>query len=373
MSGLERLKEVFFERLLAGRRERRRWRGGIPDTKDVRVFYGRDHVPGREEIAQGGIVKCQDLSVLFPNVLQGANIVYLVSSALPAAVSTVVREARRAGAKVVVNQNGVAYPAWHGAGWERTNEPMKELLKSADYVFYQSAFCKRSADRYLGPCSGEWQILHNAVDTTTFVPGPELPLARGPVLLASGSHMQFYRVESVVRAFALFLKARPAARLLVAGHLGWRPNPREAEAELRNLCGGLGLREKVDIRGCYTQSEVVGVLQSAHLLVHTKYNDPCPRMVVEAMACGLPVVYSASGGTPELVGDSAGVGVPVPQGWEQMHSPDPELLAAAIETVVGRYGSFRASARERAAGMFDARSWIDRHRQVFASQLRSVA
>ena len=51
------------------------------------------------------------------------------------------------------------------------------------------------------------------------------------------------------------------------------------------------------------------MLRRAHVLLHTKVNDPCPTAVIEAMACGLPVAYPASGGTVELVGDEAGIGV----------------------------------------------------------------
>ena len=141
---------------------------------------------------------------------------------------------------------------------------MKELIKAADHVFYQSDFCKLSADRYLGPCTGGWEILYNAVDTEDFVPGPEIPIAEGPVLRASGSHMQFHRVESVVRAFALVLKTHPVAKLVVAGHLGWRADSRSAGDELRKLCADLGVTAGVSITGRYTQAEAARLLQSAH-------------------------------------------------------------------------------------------------------------
>ena len=62
-------------------------------------------------------------------------------------------------------------------------------------------------------------------------------------------------------------------------------------------------------------------MRRADLLLHTKYNDPCPTVVLEAMASGLPVVYSASGGVPELVGEEAGVGIPAPFDWEHDHPP----------------------------------------------------
>ena len=77
-------------------------------------------------------------------------------------------------------------------------------------------------------------------------------------------------------------------------------------------------------------------MQSADILLHTKYNDPCPTVVLEAMACGLPVVYSASGGTPELVGDDAGIGVDAPLDWEHDHPPAPEALAEAVLVVAAR-------------------------------------
>ena len=54
------------------------------------------------------------------------------------------------GAAIVVNQNGVAYPAWAGLRTDEINEPLREALNAADYVFFQSEFCKSSADRFLG-------------------------------------------------------------------------------------------------------------------------------------------------------------------------------------------------------------------------------
>ena len=37
-----------------------------------------------------------------------------------------------------------------------------------------------------------------------------------------------------------------------------------------------------------------------------KYKDPCPNSVIEAMSCGLPILYSNSGGLPELVNNGCG-------------------------------------------------------------------
>jgi glycosyltransferase involved in cell wall biosynthesis len=85
--------------------------------------------------------------------------------------------------------------------------------------------------------------------------------------------------------------------------------------------------------------------------------------VLEAMACGLPVVCSASGGTPELVGD-AGIGVEAPLDWERDHPPEPEALAAAVHECTRRLDGLAAAARARAL-RFDVGGWIERHRVVF--------
>ena len=82
------------------------------------------------------------------------------------------------------------------------------------------------------------------------------------------------------------------------------------------------------------------------------------------MACGLPVVYSASGGTPELVGDDAGVGVPAPLDWDRDHPPDPEELAKGVTRVAAGLADYSPAARTRAL-RFDLRPWVDRHREVF--------
>jgi glycosyltransferase involved in cell wall biosynthesis len=101
-------------------------------------------------------------------------------------------------------------------------------------------------------------------------------------------------------------------------------------------------------------------------MLHTKVNDPCPSAVIEAMACGLPVVYPRSGGTVELVGDDAGIGVPHPDGWERDDPPSADALAAAALEVLGSLETFAAAARRRAVDRFALGPWLDRHEELFA-------
>jgi glycosyltransferase involved in cell wall biosynthesis len=346
-------------------RERRRWRGRSAPAGPPHVFYGTDRLPGRGEIATGGIVKCQDLAAIFPNDPERPNIVYLVSSALPLEAPHLARLARRRGARVVLNQNGVAYPAWHGPGWERTNRPMAAVLAMADHVFFQRAFCKMAADRFLGDRQGPWEVLHNPVDTGFFTP-PDQPAAGGPILLCAGSHQSFYRVQVAIETLALVSRQFRDARLVIAGGYRWQPSEDRSLEEARRCAASLGVERSVEFRGPYTQEQAPALFGGAHLLLHTKFADPCPRVVVEAMACGLPVAYSATGGVPELVGDDAGVGVPGPVDWEHDHPPSPGALAAGALTILRSHGRYAAAARSRAVERFDVGPWLERHREIFA-------
>jgi len=94
--------------------------------------------------------------------------------------------------------------------------------------------------------------------------------------------------------------------------------------------------------------------------------DPCPSLVIEAMAAGLPVVYPRSGGVPELVGDEAGIGVAHPDTWARDVPPSPDVLADAVERVLADRSHFAAAARARAVERFALPPWLARHEQLFA-------
>lgn len=351
-------------------RERRRW-SFPPGSRSVtpRVFYGKDKLPDRSEVAGGGIVKCQDLASTFPSVPERPNVLYLVSSALPVQAAHMARLARKAGAVLVLNQNGVAYPAWHGPGWERENRPMRDVLREADHVFYQSEFCRMAADRFLGERQGSWEILYNPVDTGYFVPAGVPGAAGRPILLCAGSHQSFYRVQVAIEVLAHVAQEIPGARLTLAGSFKWHHSESVSLGEVRQFARRKGVEQAVDIQGPYTQEQAPALFQRAQVLLHTKYADPCPRVVVEAMACGLPVAYSATGGVPELVGDLAGEGVPGPVDWERDHPPSSKEMAAAVLKILGSRERYADEARSRAVARFDVVPWIRRHEVVFRKLL----
>jgi glycosyltransferase involved in cell wall biosynthesis len=323
----------------------------------VRVFYGHDRVPEPGERAAGGTAKMQKLAERFRNSPSAFSLLYLGSTWLPRDVGPLLWLARRRSIPVVVNQDGVGYPGWAGERTEEVNRPLRRALLAADHVLYQSEFSKLSADLFLGEPRGSWEVLPNAVDVERFSPA-KAPPAGGPVLLLAGDQTQEYRLELALRTLAAFVPSAPGAQLLVTGRL---------VAPVEPLVEELGLTGRVRVLGEYAQRDAPAIFRQAHVLLHTKVNDPCPTLVLEAMACGLPVVYPASGGTVELVGEEAGVGVPHATGWERDEPPGPEELAAALEQVLAELPAFAAAARARVVARFALGPWLDRHAELFAS------
>ena len=340
---------------------RRRGRGSVA------LFYGHARVPHLGEPVNGGMVKFQRLQEVWPNDVAGFNLLYLGSSSMPWDWRVLVRLARRRGAAIAWNQNGVAYPGLMGAATARINLPMAAVLHEADHVFFQSEFCRVASETFLGRRDGPAEVLYNAVDTDRFTPAS--PPARPLTLLVGGSQYLRYRVDVALETVARLVARGRDVRLVVTGALRWAPEEtarREIDAEIARL----GLDERVAFTGAYTQEEAPDVLRSGDVLLHTKVNDPSPGLVVEAMACGLPVAYSASGGVPELVGDEGGVGVPTPLDWERDQPPAPDALADAVEAIVERHADYRSAARARAVARFGLEEWIERHRRVFEDLAR---
>jgi glycosyltransferase involved in cell wall biosynthesis len=323
---------------------------------EVRVFYGHDRVPAPGERGAGGTAKAQKLNVRFPNSPTDFSILYLGSTWLPRDLRPLLAFARRRRIPIVVNQDGVGYPGWAGDETEAVNRPLRRALQAADHVLYQSEFSKRSSDLFLGEPRGSWEVLRNAVDVSHFTPAAAVP-AGGPVLLLGGDQTQAYRLELALHTLAALRLRHPDARLLVSGRLVSPVEP---------LVDELGLRGRVELVGTYPQRDAPALFRRAHLLLHTKVQDPCPTLVLEAMAAGLPVVHPASGGTVELVGDEGGIGVPHPDGWERDEPPAPEALADAVERVLADRASYAAAARARVVERFSLEPWLERHSALFS-------
>jgi glycosyltransferase involved in cell wall biosynthesis len=338
---------------------------GLP-AEGIHIFYGYDRLPNSDKATHGGIIKFQRLNAVYPNTPRKFNIIYLGSSNKSPFADQICRFSQQKGAKFVWNQNGVAYPAWMQSGWEVWNAQMAKFLHSADYVFYQSQFAKLCADKFLGTKSGPSEVLYNAVDTKTFCPPAQKKDTNVLRLLVMGSQYHTYPLETSLQTLAYINKNKPNARMIIAGKIRDYVLHRVIE-----LIGDMDLENHVKIVPPFTQEQALNIFHQSDILLHTKIQDVCPGVVIEAMSCGLPVVYSLSGGVPELVGDIGGVGVTTEANWEKRISPEPEAWADAVTKVQKNIESYGKAARKRAVELFDLESWKNKHHKVFDALLEN--
>ncbi|MCZ7597719.1 MAG: glycosyltransferase [Gammaproteobacteria bacterium] len=220
--------------------------------------------PAGQSFAVGGRVKLLELAVAYPDTEADFNILYLVSSALPPFAGELARWAREQGVRVVVNQNGVAYPAWTGARYGAINRPLAEVLDQSDYIVFQSRFCRLGAQRYLHCPDAPFEILYNPVDTSIFQPARRRPSSVWRLLAAGTSHAR-YRVRSVLEAVAELKRRGRAVQLTIAGAMTWRG----AEADFTDDVAASGLESDVTWRGEFSRDEAPALYQQADILIHT--------------------------------------------------------------------------------------------------------
>jgi glycosyltransferase involved in cell wall biosynthesis len=328
-----------------------------------RLSYA-DMAPDPSRPIGGGNVKLASLNTAFPECPKGSNILYLVSSGLSARTEAWAQACLSRGIKLVWNQNGVGYPAWAPQDYQRINDRMRRLMHRASFVIYQSEFCRRMSDKYLGVFKGPNKVIHNAVDTVVFTPQQKtLKSSQTIRFLVVGSHGDPRRFLWALETLALLRQGGVQAELDIAGRLSWP----EAEKELRSTVGRLNLTAAVRFLGPFPQSAAPGLYRRADILLHLQHGDACPTVILEAMACGVPVIAPASGGIPELLGD-AGVLLDAPDA-EERFVPETSVVAAAVKKVLADHGRYARIARERMVERFNIKLWLQKHEAIFRDVL----
>ncbi len=322
---------------------------------------------GNTQIAMGGEVKMAGLCGAFPHAFPACDLLYAVSSVGFPGRQRVVDRGRARRIPMVLNQNGVYYPATGGRRWRSLNRPIDTLRRSADFIIYQTEFCKIACDTFLGPVSTPFTIACNAVDTDFYVPADPPPSLESPTVLALwGAGGRNRRTRVTVESFLEFRSRIPQARLILAGYHEPSPQHREARKMMDELVAAAGQPlECIRYLPRYTGQEAPGVFQQAHVLLHTQPNDNCPHLVVEAMACGVPVVHQDNGGTPQMVTPLGGVAVPSGSSWETIDYPAPGAFAVAMEQVFREWHAFHRQARARAVEFMSLQAFLREHRRVF--------
>lgn len=205
------------------------------------------------------------------------------------------------------------------------------------------------------------RVVHNGVPACApATPPPELAAAsaRGPVAATVSVLRDQKRVDVFVAAAPAILAAVPDATLAVVGDGPLRP-------QLEQQAASLGLAGDPRFMFAGFVPPAAGVLAALDVYVLSSDYEAFPVAVLEALACGVPQVATAVGGTPEAVTDQTG----------RLVAPrDPDALAAAVIELL-RAPQARAAmgeaSRRRHAQHFGVERMVAQTAAVYAEALRA--
>ena len=170
-----------------------------------------------------------------------------------------------------------------------------------------------------------WEVVHNGVDLTQFTQGPADPRVReelganaGPLVVIPGVFRDFKGIPVGIEAWRAVRKKFPDAVLTLVGD-------GDLAGEYRRQVDAAGLQESVVFAG--SRTDMPAVYRAADIVLAPSLpKENLPTTLIEASACGRPIVTTTAGGIPEIV-VAGETGLMVPP-------DDPVALATAICDVI---------------------------------------
>lgn len=163
-------------------------------------------------------------------------------------------------------------------------------------------------------------------------------------LITVGRQERGKGTSTVIEALPLIHRLLPATRLDIVGDGTEMGN-------LKRQSVRLGLGEHVTFYGKVDHNEVLRLMKRAHLFCFPTQSEGFPKVVIEALACGLPVIATPVSVLPTLLGKGGGILVP----------PNPSAIAevvCALGSSSQRYDAMSVKAHE-IAGQYSLEAWRD--------------
>lgn len=260
-------------------------------------------------------------------------------------------------------------PAYHASSWME-----KTAYENADGVIAVSSAMKEDVQQLYGVSSAKIRVIYNGIDADEyrFRSDPQALQRYGidpakPYVLFVGRITRQKGIFHLVSAIS-HMKS-DAQVVLCAG----AADTKELEAEMSARVEAARVRSRIPIvwiPQVVPKPDIISIYSAAAVFVCPSIYEPFGIINLEAMACGTPVVASATGGIPEIVvPEETGLLVPFkPSGAGDPEPAEPERfardLASAIDSLMSspaRLQSMGEKARRRVEEMF---SWDSIARQT---------
>jgi glycosyltransferase involved in cell wall biosynthesis len=170
------------------------------------------------------------------------------------------------------------------------------VARRVDRLFTSSEVSARQIERDFGVARERIRMVANGVDTDLFCPDPAVARDPHEVLCVGRASDPNKGVPTLVEAIAAL--PRPTRLTLVDD-----PHP---DNPARQLARKLGIADRVDVVGRVPVETLVGLYRRAALVAVPSLFEGFGLPAAEAMACGTPVVATAAGSLPEVVGTGGG-------------------------------------------------------------------
>ena len=273
--------------------------------------------------------------------------------------------ARRRGQRIVQRLDGINWV--HRVRWAGPRYTVRAIYgnanlsfirrRLANHVIYQSQFIKGWWEDWYRPARVPASVILNGVDLERYTPDGlhERPSGHYRLLIVEGSLAGaqnsglFHAVELAER-----LSHQYKIELCIVGRVdGHIKNQLQRHTSFR-----------VRFLDAIPREQIPWIMRSSHVLFSAEVNPPCPNSVIEALACGLPVVGFDTGSLSEIVEKGAGVLAPYGTNPWKLQKPDISALVDAAREVLDDQPHFRKYAREQAEAKFGLDQMVEEYLKV---------